>query len=111
PLRGVKKPANPARSQGCRNRSEFLRGSAARARPRQVRPRGRAIASLSSEQAAGNVHPSSEFLETVRNLILMSPHRPSFEDFSRWVGKSPCVPVYRQLTGDSLTPVLAFGRI
>ncbi len=41
----------------------------------------------------------------------MSLHRPSFEDFSRWVGKSPCVPVYRQLTGDSLTPVSAFGRI
>jgi anthranilate synthase component 1 len=41
----------------------------------------------------------------------MSPHRPSFQDFSRWVGKSPCVPVYRQLTGDCLTPVSAFGRI
>jgi anthranilate synthase component 1 len=41
----------------------------------------------------------------------MSPYRPSFEDFSRWVGTSPCVPVYRQLTGDSLTPVSAFGRI
>jgi anthranilate synthase component 1 len=41
----------------------------------------------------------------------MSPHRPSFEDFSRRVGRSPCVPVYRQLTGDCLTPVSAFGRI
>src|SRR3954462_10160338 len=53
----------------------------------------------------------SESLKSVRNLILMSPHRPSFEDFSRWLGKAPCVPVYRQLTGDSLTPVSAFGRI
>ena len=39
----------------------------------------------------------------------MSLHRPSFEEFSGWVGKAPCVPVYRQLTGDGLTPVSAFS--
>jgi anthranilate synthase component 1 len=41
----------------------------------------------------------------------MPAHRPSFEDFSRWVGQAPCIPVYRQLTGDGLTPVSAFRKI
>ena len=41
----------------------------------------------------------------------MSPHQPSFEDFRGRVGSAPCIPVYRQLTGDSLTPVSAFRRI
>jgi len=41
----------------------------------------------------------------------MSCHRPTFEEFARWAGTAPCVPVYRQLTGDGLTPVSAFGRI
>jgi anthranilate synthase component I len=41
----------------------------------------------------------------------MSPHRPGFEDFARLAGQAPCVPVYRQLTGDALTPVSAFRRI
>jgi anthranilate synthase component 1 len=41
----------------------------------------------------------------------MSPHRPSFQDFLRSVGTAPRVPVFRQLTGDSLTPVSAFHRI
>ncbi len=41
----------------------------------------------------------------------MSPHRPGFEDFVRLAGQAPCVPVYRQLTGDGLTPVSAFRRI
>jgi anthranilate synthase component 1 len=41
----------------------------------------------------------------------MTPHRPSFEDFVRRVGQAPCLPVYRQLTGDALTPVSAFRKI
>jgi len=41
----------------------------------------------------------------------MNCHRPTFEEFTRWAGTAPCVPVYRQLTGDGLTPVSAFGRI
>jgi len=42
---------------------------------------------------------------------MTSPYRPSFEDFLRYADKAPCVPVYRQLTGDSLTPVSAFKKI
>jgi anthranilate synthase component 1 len=38
-------------------------------------------------------------------------HRPRFEDFQRWATQAPCVPVFRQLTGDDLTPVSAFARI
>ena len=38
-------------------------------------------------------------------------HRPTFDEFARWAGKAPCVPVFRQLTGDALTPVSAFARI
>ncbi len=38
-------------------------------------------------------------------------HRPSFEEFVRLAEQAPCVPVYRQLTGDGLTPVSAFRRI
>jgi anthranilate synthase component I len=41
----------------------------------------------------------------------MTPHRPSFEDFAGRADQAPCVPVYRQLTGDGLTPVSAFRRI
>src|ERR1700751_4339570 len=42
---------------------------------------------------------------------MTSPHRPSFDDFRRHVGAAPCIPVYRQLTGDGLTPVSAFRKI
>ncbi|WP_148592269.1 anthranilate synthase component I [Aquisphaera giovannonii] len=41
----------------------------------------------------------------------MTTHRPTYEEFERVRGTARCVPVYRQLTGDSLTPVSAFGRI
>jgi anthranilate synthase component I len=41
----------------------------------------------------------------------MSVHRPTFEEFARRVGQAPCVPVYRQLTGDGLTPVSAFRKL
>ena len=41
----------------------------------------------------------------------MSRHRPTFVEFAQWSGGACCVPVFRQLTGDSLTPVSAFGRI
>jgi anthranilate synthase component 1 len=41
----------------------------------------------------------------------MSAHRPSFEDFARLAEHARCVPVYRQLTGDGLTPVSAFRKV
>ena len=41
----------------------------------------------------------------------MSPHRPSFDNFAPLARQARCVPVYRQLTGDGLTPVSAFRRI
>jgi anthranilate synthase component 1 len=41
----------------------------------------------------------------------MSRYRPLFSEFARSVGSVSCIPVYRQLTGDSLTPVSAFRRI
>src|SRR5215813_3783173 len=41
----------------------------------------------------------------------MSRYRPSLEEFTRLSGALSCVPVYRQLTGDGLTPVSAFCRI
>lgn len=40
-----------------------------------------------------------------------SVFRPSFDDFHRLAEHARCVPVYRQLTGDGLTPVSAFRRI
>src|ERR1700676_4569351 len=46
-----------------------------------------------------------------RNSLPMNRYRPSFEEFARLLGSASCVPVYRQLTGDGLTPVSAFGRI
>ena len=42
---------------------------------------------------------------------MASPHRPAFETFLRAAGQAPCVPVFRQLTGDGLTPVSAFKKI
>jgi anthranilate synthase component 1 len=41
----------------------------------------------------------------------MAAHRPRFQDFRHWSDRAPCVPVFRQLTGDELTPVSAFRRI
>jgi anthranilate synthase component 1 len=41
----------------------------------------------------------------------MNRYRPTYEEFARLQGTASCVPVYRQLTGDGLTPVSAFGRI
>src|SRR4051794_7069107 len=38
-------------------------------------------------------------------------HRPTFEEFSTLARQYPLVPVYRQLTGDTLTPVTAFCKI
>jgi anthranilate synthase component 1 len=41
----------------------------------------------------------------------MSAHRPAYDDFLPLASTASCVPVYRQLTGDALTPVSAFRRI
>ena len=42
----------------------------------------------------------------------MNRYRPSYEEFARRLDSSAsCIPVYRQLTGDGLTPVSAFRRI
>ncbi|HEX8204068.1 MAG TPA: anthranilate synthase component I [Isosphaeraceae bacterium] len=38
-------------------------------------------------------------------------HHPTFDEFLRRSGRAPCVPVYRQLTGDALTPVSAFRKL
>jgi anthranilate synthase component 1 len=38
-------------------------------------------------------------------------HHPSFEEFVRLAGQGNLVPVYRRLTGDTLTPVSAFCKI
>jgi anthranilate synthase component 1 len=39
------------------------------------------------------------------------PYRPSFEEFMELAGRASLVPVYRQLVGDTLTPVSAFCKI
>jgi anthranilate synthase component I len=41
----------------------------------------------------------------------MHRYYPPYEEFTRCLGSVSCVPVYRQLTGDGLTPVSAFRRI
>jgi anthranilate synthase component I len=46
-----------------------------------------------------------------RKSLPMSRYRPLYEEFARHVGSASCIPVYRQLTGDGLTPVSAFRRI
>src|SRR4029077_21094712 len=38
-------------------------------------------------------------------------HRPSYEEFVELARGATVVPVYRQLTGDTLTPVSAFCKI
>ncbi len=49
--------------------------------------------------------------ENPRKTLLMSRYRPSYDEFVRRIGKASCVPVYRQLTGDGLTPVSAFRKV
>jgi anthranilate synthase component I len=39
------------------------------------------------------------------------PHRPAFDEFVALAAQAPCVPVYRQLTSDGLTPVSAYRKI
>ncbi|NBO92159.1 MAG: anthranilate synthase component I [Planctomycetia bacterium] len=41
----------------------------------------------------------------------MMRHRPTFDQFAELARNSSVVPVYRQLTGDTLTPVTAFCKI
>src|SRR4051812_16303370 len=41
----------------------------------------------------------------------MPRHRPDFDEFRRLAAQAPLVPVYRQLTGDGLTPVSAFRKV
>ena len=41
----------------------------------------------------------------------MPAHRPSLSDFARFAEQAACIPVYRQLTGDGLTPVSAFRKV
>src|SRR5579864_3767997 len=48
---------------------------------------------------------------THRSTPKPGKHRPAFNDFLRWTARASCVPVYRQLIGDGLTPVSAYGRI
>src|SRR5688572_31441152 len=39
------------------------------------------------------------------------PHRPKFDEFAALARDHTVVPVYRQLTGDTLTPVSAFCKV
>src|SRR3984957_10949764 len=39
------------------------------------------------------------------------PHRPTFDEFVALARDHTVVPVYRRLTGDTLTPVSAFRKI
>ena len=39
------------------------------------------------------------------------PHRPTFDEFAAPAREHTVVPVYRQLTGDTLTPVSAFCKV
>src|SRR6266550_1054320 len=39
------------------------------------------------------------------------PHRPTFDEFAALARDHTVVPVYRQLTGDTLTPVSAFCKL
>ena len=39
------------------------------------------------------------------------PHRPTFDEFAALAREHTVVPVYRQLTGDTLTPVSAFCKL
>src|ERR671935_1089659 len=39
------------------------------------------------------------------------PHRPTFDDFAALARGHTVVPVYRRLTGDTLTPVSAFCKL
>src|SRR5215510_11276163 len=39
------------------------------------------------------------------------PHRPTFDEFAALARDHTAVPVYRQLTGDTLTPVSAFCKV
>src|SRR5579864_7694668 len=48
---------------------------------------------------------------THRSTPKPGKHSPAFNDFLRWTARASCVPVYRQLTGDGLTPVSAYRRI
>ena len=43
--------------------------------------------------------------------VPMGAHRPRFETFQAHARTSRCVPVYRQILGDDLTPVSAYRRL
>ncbi len=41
----------------------------------------------------------------------MGLHHPPFEEFRKLAGEATCVPVYRQLNAEGLTPISAYRRI
>jgi anthranilate synthase component 1 len=42
---------------------------------------------------------------------MKAPHRPVFETFRELADQARCIPVYRQVNGDGLTPVSAFKKV
>src|SRR2546421_205529 len=65
------------------------------------------LASGAKPQAA-NTGVVSSF---VIHLEILMRHHPPFDEFVRLASQGNLVPVYRQLTGDTLTPVSAFCKI
>ena len=51
--------------------------------------------------------PTSSFPEIAMSIT----HHPSYEDFAEYAQQTRFVPVFRQLTSDSLTPVTAWQRL
>ena len=41
----------------------------------------------------------------------MTAYRPTFDEFCQLAAQAKCVPIYRQLVSDTLTPVSAYARI
>src|SRR5262249_24887158 len=57
---------------------------------------------------AAHTHKSSRIVEFPENVLL---YFPAFETFANFAKDHTVVPVYRQLIGDTLTPVSAFCKI
>lgn len=66
---------------------------------------------MPARSRAGNVLDVAFWPPETTVTAPMTRHRPTFEEFAGRAGAAACVPVYRQLTGDGLTPVSAFARI
>src|SRR5262249_4891756 len=94
----------PAEDCGCRGSLSGSAGSDARTAARGVK-------SATGPAAPDHARPSRPARASLSDRSSQMIHFPAFDEFCSLARDFDLVPIYRQLTGDTLTPVSAFCKI